>query len=142
MKKSHRVAHEKSEAWWVLLLSVYNFYCGCQDSFSKKEYKLPLIPFFVILSFIIFDLFHTTPFSSIISYFAIAGSNPYTSRIERSLDFMIFLYCRNKNPRIAEVRFHKIIGLYLRHLQILFAKTAGFLPGFLEFLILILIKDD
>ena len=27
-----------------------------------------------------------TPFSSIISYFAIAGSNPYTSRIERSLD--------------------------------------------------------
>ena len=42
MKKSHRVAHEKSEAWWVLLLSLYNFYCGCQDSFSKKEYKLPL----------------------------------------------------------------------------------------------------
>lgn len=86
MKKSHRVAHEKSEAWWVLLLSLYNFYCGRQDSFSKKEYKLPLIPFFVILSFIIFDLFHTNPFSSIISYFAIAGSNPYTSRIERSLD--------------------------------------------------------
>ena len=55
MKKSHRVAHEKSEAWWVLLLSLYK-------------------------------LFHTTPFSSIISYFAIAGSNPYTSRIERSLD--------------------------------------------------------
>ena len=27
-----------------------------------------------------------TPFSSIISYFAIAGSNSYTSRIERSLD--------------------------------------------------------
>ena len=42
MKKSHRVAHEKSEAWWVLLLSLYSFYCGCQDSFSKKEYKLPL----------------------------------------------------------------------------------------------------
>ena len=27
-----------------------------------------------------------TPFSVAISYFAIAGSNPYTSRIERSLD--------------------------------------------------------
>ena len=27
-----------------------------------------------------------TPFSVVISYFAIAGSNPYTSRIERSLD--------------------------------------------------------
>ena len=37
MKKSHRVAHEKSEAWWVLLLLFYNFYCGCQDSFSKKN---------------------------------------------------------------------------------------------------------
>lgn len=36
MKKSHRVAHEKSEAWWVLLLSLYNFYCGCQDSSFKK----------------------------------------------------------------------------------------------------------
>ena len=27
-----------------------------------------------------------TPFSVVISYFAIAGSNPYTSRIERALD--------------------------------------------------------
>ena len=39
MKKSHRVAHEKTEAWWVLLLSLYNFYCGCQDLLFKKEYK-------------------------------------------------------------------------------------------------------
>ncbi len=48
MKKSHRVAHEKSEAWWVLLLSLYSFYCGCQDSFSKKDtsfhYFLQYIP--------------------------------------------------------------------------------------------------
>lgn len=37
MKKSHRVAHEKSEAWWVLLILLYRFYCDCQDCFFRKK---------------------------------------------------------------------------------------------------------
>ena len=40
MKKSHRVAHEKSEAWWVLLILFYHFYCSCQDLiFNSHAHK-------------------------------------------------------------------------------------------------------
>ena len=37
MKKSHQVAHKKSEAWWVLLILLYCFQCYCQDFFCKKS---------------------------------------------------------------------------------------------------------
>ena len=37
MKKSHRVAHEKSEAWWVLLILLYSFRCYCQAFFCKNR---------------------------------------------------------------------------------------------------------
>ena len=35
-RKSHRVAHEKSAAWWVLLRLLYSIQCYCQDFFCKK----------------------------------------------------------------------------------------------------------
>ena len=38
--------------------SSYSIWATNYQYKSKKEYKLPLIPFFVILSFITFDLFH------------------------------------------------------------------------------------
>ena len=37
MKKFHRVAHEKSEAWWVLLILLYSFRCYCQAFFCKNR---------------------------------------------------------------------------------------------------------
>lgn len=61
MKKSHRVAHEKSEAWWVLLIQLYNFLSYCQDFFCKKSVKKSTTPLcslwylFVIHSIIVTD---------------------------------------------------------------------------------------
>ena len=61
MKKSHRVAHEKSEAWWVLLILLYNFLSYCQDFFCKKSVKKSTTPLcslwylFVIHSIIVTD---------------------------------------------------------------------------------------
>lgn len=48
-RKSHRVAHEKSEAWWVLLILLYSIQCYCQDFFCKKQPSLFVLD--VVLSF-------------------------------------------------------------------------------------------
>ena len=61
-RKSHRVAHEKSEAWWVLLILLYSIQCYCQDFFCKKQQSLFVLE--VVLSF----TFINSKFSEHISF--------------------------------------------------------------------------
>lgn len=49
LRKSHWVAHEKSESWWVLLMLLYNIQCYCQISFVKKQQSLFVLE--AVLSF-------------------------------------------------------------------------------------------
>lgn len=61
-RKSHRVALEKSEAWWVLLILLYRIQCYCQDFFCKKQQSLFVLE--VVLSF----TFINSKFSEHISF--------------------------------------------------------------------------
>ena len=71
-RKSHRVAHEKSAAWWVLLILLYSIQCYCQDFFCKKQQSL-----FVSWSCAIihqFLIFKTYPLSFHTSWLPIRSS--------------------------------------------------------------------
>ena len=125
MKKSHRVAHEKSEAWWVLLLSLYSFYCGCQDSFSKKEYKLPLflavhtcctecngyvlhcqlsINQFVQHSFLCMIMFRLQAFYTQLLYYQLVLPFRLPFLLQSQISLILFLFFKNYDTIIKNSR--------------------------------------